>query len=120
MTLKPKYVWLGIGALAIAGVLIAFGFWWNSKPIGPANHVTTEACDRIQLGMTERQVESILGKPADRQYHPWDVFIFLAPAPGTSPEWEKMWIGEKEAVIIVHFDANGKVSNKAFSTLAWE
>jgi hypothetical protein len=119
MTVKTKYLWSGIGALLIVGCFVV-GFWWNSNRNGPSNHVTSEDCDRIQLGMTERQAESILGRPADRQYHPWDISVALAPAPGTSPEWEKMWIGpKKQSFILVHFDASGKVINKAFS-LGWE
>ena len=120
MTVKRKYLWLSIGVSLIVGCLIAVGFRWNSNRTIPGNHVTSEDCDRIQLGMTERQVESILGKPADWQYHPWDISVGLAPAPGTSPEWEKMWIAPKEqSFILVHFDAKGKVINKGFS-LAWE
>jgi hypothetical protein len=79
--------------------------------------------------MTESQVQSILVKPADRQYHPWDMAVGLPIAQGTEPEWEKMWIGQKKirlpffwleadhspAFILVHFDVNGKVCNKYYS-----
>src|SRR5262249_53318271 len=114
--------------LVIAGCLIAFGVWWNAI----RDRITSDNSDRIQLGMTEGEVESILGRPADRQYHPWDISVGLAPAPGTDPEWEKMWVGQKkrqfpffwietespQAVILVHFDVNGKVSKKGFSLVS--
>jgi len=108
----------------IAGCLIAVGAWWNAI----RDRITSETCDRIQLGMTESQVEAILGRPADLQHHPWDISGALPPAPGTNPEWEKMWVGQKRkaflwiaadpsspAFILVHFDVNGKVCNKGFS-----
>jgi hypothetical protein len=43
----------------------------------------------------------------------------MAPAPGTSPEWEKLWFNQKKEFIVVHFDPDGKVTKKGFS-LPWE
>jgi hypothetical protein len=58
--------------------------------------------------MTEPEVEAVLGRPADHEYHPWDSAVFMEPASGQPPEWEKMWLGD-EWMILVHFDADGKV-----------
>jgi hypothetical protein len=78
--------------------------------------------------MTESQVESILGKPADLQFHPRHGGLPISP--GTNPEWEKNWFGKKKSqfrffwveadnatptIIYVHFDFDGKVCNKGFS-----
>jgi hypothetical protein len=128
VTKRKRYLWLGISGLLIAGFFAAFGIFWNAirDPISAQN------CDRIEIGMTESQVESILGKSADLQYHPWQFGVGsgLPRAPGTKPELEKMWIGQKErefpffwrelknstpAYILVDFDVDGKVCNKGFS-----
>lgn len=74
-----------------------------SDPINPW------AKNRIRIGMAESEVSSILGRPADREYHPWDISVFMQPAAGLSPEWEKMWVGQ-EWMILVQFDAAGKVT----------
>ncbi len=100
--------------------MIALAVRWNANRGGTADKITPEVSAEIQLGMTERQVETLLGRPADRQYHPWDIAVLLAPAPGTEPEWEKLWIGNNGTVMIVQFNAEGKVCNKALSSMAWE
>jgi hypothetical protein len=90
---------------AIVGIVI-----WS---LIPGDRVTPKNFGRVQPGMTEAAVEQILGRRADHEYHPWDISVFLKPAPGTKPEWEKIWKGP-HGTIFIHFDAQGKVCNKAF------
>src|SRR5689334_8550710 len=65
------------------------------------DRVTPENCDRIKVGMTEREVEAILGRPADgRQW------------------FASWWIGEEWA-IGVYFDF-GSVIGKEFMGIQGE
>jgi hypothetical protein len=101
--------------IALVGVCtIILVAWWALIDNAPNERITSENSWRIELGMSEPEVESILGKPADRQYHPWDVSVRLASRPGEHPEWEKIWESDNGS-IIVHFDAQGRVSNRAYS-----
>jgi hypothetical protein len=98
-------------SIGLAIVACAFALWAIalSNP-GPS----PRTCARIQNGMTEREVEEILGGSAHQQHHPWDISVLLRPSPGADPEWEKLWVGDMWTVI-VHFDAEGKVCGKACS-----
>jgi hypothetical protein len=92
-----------LGVLLVLAGAVGAGCWLLlSDPINPW------AEGRLRVGMTEPEVLAILGRPADRAYHPWHVAVFMPPAPDTSPEWEKAWVGQ-EWVILVHFDEVGKV-----------
>src|SRR4051794_18188065 len=83
---------------------IGICYWlFQSDPINPW------AKNRIRPGMTESEVQDLLGRRADREYHPWDIAVFMQPTAGTSPEWEKVWVGQ-EWMILVHFDADRKVT----------
>ena len=106
MSRKTLAVFALLVCAACAGSL--FLYWLTSRgAINPRN------CARIQIGMTEREVEEILGRPADREYHPWDITTFVRPTPGTEPEWEKAW-SEQLWSVFVHFDAQGRVCGKGY------
>ena len=72
---------------------------------------------KIRLGMTKKQVEGILGQPANGSIDPSERTPRLKPKQGNFPKWESLWFGETGTVII-HFDADDKVINKIFS-LPW-
>lgn len=94
--------------LLMLAVVIGAGYWVLLRdPINPW------AERRIRVGMTEPEVKTILGRPADRAHHPWDIAVFMPPAPGSSTEWEKAWVGS-EWVILVHFDKAGKVLKSGY------
>jgi hypothetical protein len=113
--------WLLVTFLLLVPAAIAtVGLSWNANRARNSDPISSKNYERIRLGMTDGEVQAVLGGPADRQYHPWDVAVFLPPAPGTSPEWEKMWLGKDKSVIIVHFDSDGKVCNKTFATGLFE
>jgi hypothetical protein len=88
--------------LAVGISLVGFGLFRD-----PINYA------RIRSGMTEREVETIMGKPADRKYHPWDIVVFLQPPPDVDLEWEMVWEGE-ERLILVQFDTEGKMCGKGY------
>ena len=92
----------------------------NTGPVIDTDRITSVNYGRIRHGMTERQVYQILGRSADREYHPWEIVLSLKPLPGTDPEWEKMWIGKDMMAIIIHFDQQGRVCNKAYLKLSQE
>jgi hypothetical protein len=95
-----------IVALAVAS-LLAGGFL-SLYAILCSDAVNPWTRARIHIGMSETQVQDIIGRPADKEYHPWDIVVFMTPAPGSSPEWEKMWLG-KEWMILVQFDSDHRV-----------
>ncbi len=80
-----KYILVVAAVALLAAFVVLVDIWRSPNPTGLIDAVTPENFDRIKLGMSEREVEDILGRPADREYHPWDISVFLAPAPGTSP-----------------------------------
>jgi hypothetical protein len=95
-----------IALLLLGGSLLTFHLLFRD-PIQPWN------CQRIHFGMTESEVEAILGRQADDQYHPWEFVPYILPENGTSPEWEKAWLGEDWA-IFVQFDSQGKVCARGY------
>ncbi len=96
MKIRQKYIWLSAAITLIAVFVVFDNTWRSSNPSSLTDAITSEHFNTIKIGMTEQEVEGILGKLADRQYHPWDISVFLKPAPGTDPTWEKMWIGREE------------------------
>jgi hypothetical protein len=102
--MRQRRLLLGAVGLALLGPVAAATVLHD--PITPAN------CDRIQLGMTEQQVEAILGRPADCEQGGQDRWVSdMVAEPGTDPLWEKKWLGTTY-VIIVHFDAQAGVCGK--------
>ena len=67
------------------------------------DRITPENCDRIEVGMTQGEVETILGRSADRED-----LLETGSLPKTS-----MWVGERWA-IRVEFDGHGVVSWKIY------
>lgn len=100
---RRALIFVALLMLVLASVIGALSWALLSDPINPW------AKSRIQIGMSEGDVRGILGRTSDREYHPWDIAVFMQPTAGSSPEWEKMWVGQ-EWMILVHFDATGKVA----------
>src|SRR5262249_41595388 len=99
--------------LAFAGVGLAV--WLGPRLVGlfPAR-ITQATCDRIRLGMTMAEVESLLGRlPAGS----WDGYDLL---PGSGPPTEdgayerRVWVGPSGERIQVYF-RRGVVSEKRFT-----
>lgn len=98
---RRRGILLGV-LLILAGAIAACGWLLLRGPVNPW------AAGRINAGMTETDVQAILGRPADRAYHPWDIAVVMPSASTSTPEWEKLWFG-REWVIMVHFDESGNV-----------
>jgi hypothetical protein len=82
-------------------VLVLAPIFFLSLLVAP-DAITKANCDRIQLGMTEREVEAILGGPAEET---------LAPEP--DPYAIKHW-SSSTASILVYFDSSGRVCHTTF------
>jgi len=91
----PLRFWL---VLAVFCLLLGFSFDFGSSDIKPG--LTKSNCDRIEVGMNEKQVEALLGGPAT-----WVVVE-------DSDSAVKMWIG-RECSATIGF-ADGRVLWRSF------
>jgi hypothetical protein len=94
-----------VGMFLVAIIFSAAFAVWLIIPGGP---ITKANCDRIQTGMTEREVEAILRGPATETLQ-WPDEVDEALI--------KHW-GASDASILVYFDANGLVFHKQFGVIA--
>jgi hypothetical protein len=103
--LRTRRLLLGAGAvvlLALAGLLA-----WVACPRAG---VTRANYERIREGMTRRQVEALLGGPADDlAERGQDLPLLLGP--DEDALIGDLWAGE-EATIIVAFGSDGRVARK--------
>jgi hypothetical protein len=125
--MKRKLKWL---AIVLAVLLLGFGtalFLWPSDPI------TAESWKRIRLGMTEKEVEAILGGPGmsfDAQNFlkqlPQAPFLFEDPhleEPADKGlfvvgDRNKLWSGRR-GMIEIEFDNENRVCWKSFQGMRW-
>jgi hypothetical protein len=78
----------------------------------PRDRITKHNYDRIEMGMTLPEVESILG----RRWTPGSlgaVVVVDGPVAGIWTPHREQWIGFKYS-IIAHFDDEGKLTKKDF------
>jgi hypothetical protein len=101
---------LSLLLLSFAVLVAACGLFLLPRPdarITPAN------CDKIRQGMTEREVEAILGGPAGF-YTGWPHPVVIFGRGFPIPWMDKYWFGE-DGMIAVNFDpAEGKASRAHF------
>jgi hypothetical protein len=95
----------------VVGVTAIAVFW-----LGTERELGREDVEQVRIGMSEAEVEQTMGRPADREHHPWDVAVWLPPRAGTYPDWEKAW-DARQGTILVHFDARGAVCERGFMAL---
>jgi hypothetical protein len=84
----------------------------------PVDRVNREAFERIRPGMTEAQVEEVLGRPSTSG--PPEVIIMFEGVPESfvdpvtfPPERRRQWVGRDHA-ILVELDGQGQVSGRYF------
>jgi len=116
--MKRKLKW---PAIVLAVLLLGFG---TALLLWPRDRITAESWEKIEIGMTENQVEEILGGPG-MSLDEWEVFIKTMKFPFselTEPN-NGWWIGDAKACkywtsqrgcMQVNFDPQGNVSGKAF------
>jgi hypothetical protein len=105
--MKRRRFFLSVAVLAVvlAGGLAVLIFL-------PRSPISQRNCDRIQLGMSEAEVESILGGPqGNHQDRQVDINVPLPPRQGL---FMKVWIGNDGAAL-VYFDKANKVGHVHFA-----
>jgi hypothetical protein len=108
---KKKYMWALVGASLSVSLLVYLIFFQD--------RITAANYERIQRGMTETDVNDILGRRADLELAPmWDIsrpqawpIVRGAHTKDDSWKWEKVWHG-RYSKIVVYFDSEDKVCNK--------
>jgi hypothetical protein len=117
MKRKPPLMFLG----CIAAVLLAL-FWMLPLKTSRNDKITLESREKIRVGMTEQEVEAILGGPAGVYAPVRNTGEYCVSSGFTSSsvamvsgksliqrQGGKEWVGETTA-IFVQFDQNSKVS----------
>src|SRR5689334_11185034 len=113
MPLKKRSLLL----LAMSAITVVCGWLALSNAMAPS--INRQAFERIQLGMSEEEVEHILGGPPGR-YTNRRIYI---PMEGTT--FQRWWIGS-QAVVIVSFDfgnekdATRRVAGKSYESVPAE
>jgi hypothetical protein len=94
---------LAVAVVLLAGAVLIF--------FGPNPNITGESCEQIKPGMTQREVESILGCPAgDYRKNKGHRFGITGLPP---PPRGQLWFG-REGMVVVIFDENGRVTHAGF------
>lgn len=114
---KPRRLILAVLGAAFLTTLVVF---WITAPRHP---IGRDGCEAIQLGMTEREVEAILGGPAGDYTSGRPLVVvpakpgpFLTAAEGRLISYVRFWKGDAGEVS-VGFDRDGQVSCKRFDEL---
>ncbi|HYT90341.1 MAG TPA: hypothetical protein VEL76_16660 [Gemmataceae bacterium] len=96
----------GLLVLLMAGLLWC---WWPSQP---RHRINTEGYEQLRLGMTEQEVENVLGVPAE-DYGPgkgeildYGVFTSASNSIKTDPRGKK-WLAGSLAITVC-FDDHGR------------
>jgi|SRR5262249_7194220 len=114
--MKRKLKWL---AIVLAVALLGFG---TALLLWPRDRITAESWQKIRIGMTEEEVENILGSSATAKILGIPDGVFLCdegvpPNPLARP-WrplrpDKHWLGRR-GLITIAFDDEGHVGRKSF------
>jgi hypothetical protein len=117
--------WQWVLGMALACALLLDSPRWRSYP---QPKITLAAFDQLRPGMTQADVENVLGYPRfdpSRRYQPREIKIWDgAPEPDEVEKgWRMNWWGEGEWVVQVFFEKNGKAFRAEFlhvSTRDWK
>jgi hypothetical protein len=93
------WAWVGVVVLAVAGALVVY--------FQPQPRIDKETLDRITPGMTEKEVENLIGAPPGRycDFEPMDTRVQQVKG-----DYKKEWVGN-DLIICVGF-SDGKVVGK--------
>jgi hypothetical protein len=98
---RRKLLAAKVAGLAVLVAVGAFALWPR------ADRITRENFDRIQNGMSQAEVEAVLGPPGDYRSGPTYPDIAPQPKKGSPPIWWKA----NGAQIWVFFDPSGHVDD---------
>jgi hypothetical protein len=90
---KKRRLLLGLGSLgvlALAGWLV-----WITYLVCSGGYVTAESYERIREGMTQREVEALLGGPADESGE-----VLHTGPPDPEPTIDAWWYGNTVAISV--------------------
>lgn len=110
MKSKRKYLLMAL-ALLLLGLGAAFFLW-------PRDRITADSWTKIRLGMTEKEVEDILGEPG-KELH--ELLLhgvsFISEGKlleeGNASRCCKAWLGRR-GNLAIHFDLDFTVTGKTF------
>ena len=126
--MKRKLKWL---AIVLAVSLLGFG---TALLLWPRDRITAESWKQIQIGMSEKEVEGILGGPGTdyvkwlKEYEAWlkteqneplvpnGIRFDESNGVQWNPEKHKLWFGRRGSIEI-QFDDEGIVRGKIFEGL---
>jgi hypothetical protein len=118
MTRRRKLI-LAVGIFAVAVVAVPLGLHVCRQRYAPGRFIDQEHCARIKKGMTQGEVEAILGVPPGKYTN--KNLIVLDPLSWSGrpagERWE-LWFGD-EGVAEVTFDGQGAVVSSTFEK-GWE
>jgi hypothetical protein len=116
-TMKRKLKWIAVFVLVLFVGLGVVLF------LLPRDRITVESWEKIEIGMTEKEVEEMLGGPGTNEKNFWEQFrTFQAIFDGRElfePEGaigvvsEKYWVGRRGYMVIL-FREEGRVEAKVF------
>ena len=130
--MKRKLKWL---AIVLAVSLLGFG---TALLLWPRDRITVESWQKIQIGMTEKEVAEILGGAGMNYWDAWDghaalekelgrpPFLYEGPTPEEpTNKWPfvvgdrvKVWTGRR-GLILIESDRDKNVCWKQFHGVRW-
>jgi hypothetical protein len=90
-------VTVGTGLAATGAAAALLGLW--------SSHIDQEHCDRIRAGMTQAEVEAVLGGPSGdytdaRSVQSWQLYHMLGNSMLYRGWVYKEWLGDKGAIVV--------------------
>jgi hypothetical protein len=115
--MKRKLKWM---AVVLAVLVMGLG---AALFLLPRDRITRESWERIRLGMTEKEVEAILGEPGKNMKDFFEGIIIEGKIPykvkgnpfqeGESSVYGKIWLGRR-GIMAIDFDLDWQVTRKTF------
>jgi hypothetical protein len=105
--MRKRSCWLLAGSLLLVGLAPLALYLGRDR-------VTSEVFLGIKPGMTESEVVSLFGRPADEQFPALEAGVSFPPDLDPFPKWTKCWSGSEGESFFVLFDENQRVRWKSY------